>query len=165
MVIIMRGGEVETKVDYTEGNYKFMYLDSYDCVEYSLPGGLNDISGTEYDAATINMGKEWRMPTKLELVELNDASTAVWTTYKGVDGMRIIGPNGNSIFLPSGGFRSEYGGQNKGKSGKYWTSSLYPDWNRGAFIYSWGRNALGTESIGVGSEPRYLGLLIRPVRE
>ena len=158
-------GEVETKVDYTEGNYKFMYLDSYDCVEYSLPGGLNDISGTEYDAATINMGKEWRMPTKLELVELNDASTAVWTTYKGVDGMRIIGPNGNSIFLPSGGFRSEYGGQNKGKSGKYWTSSLYPDWNRGAFIYSWGRNALGTESIGVGSETRYLGLLIRPVRE
>lgn len=158
-------GEVETKVDYTEGNYKFMYLDSYDCVEYSLPGGLNDISGTEYDAATINMGKEWRMPTKLELVELNDASTAVWTTYKGVDGMRIIGPNGNSIFLPSGGFRSEYGGQNKGKSGKYWTSSLYPDWNRGAFIYSWGRNALGTESIGVGSEARYLGLLIRPVRE
>lgn len=158
-------GEVETKVDYTEGNYKFMYLDSYDCVEYSLPGGLNDISGTEYDAATINMGKEWRMPTKLELVELNDASTAVWTTYKGVDGMRIIGPNGNSIFLPSGGFRSEYGGQNKGKSGKYWTSSLYPDWNRGAFIYSWGRNALGVESVGVNSDMRYIGMPIRAVRE
>lgn len=79
--------------------------------------------------------------------------------------LALIGPNGNSIFLPSGGFHSEYGGQNKGKSGKYWTSSLYPDWNRGAFIYSWGRNALGTESIGVGSETRYLGLLIRPVRE
>ena len=158
-------GEVETKVDYTEGNYKFMYLDSYNCVEYSLPGGLNDISGTEYDAATINMGKEWRMPTKLELVELNDASTAVWTTYKGVDGMRIIGPNGNSIFLPSGGFRSEYGGQNKGKSGKYWTSSLYPDWNRGAFIYSWGRNALGVESVGVNSDMRYIGMPIRAVRE
>lgn len=158
-------GEVETKADYTEGNYKFMYLDSYDCVEYSLPGGLNDISGTEYDAATINMGKEWRMPTKLELVELNDASTAVWTTYKGVDGMRIIGPNGNSIFLPSGGFRSEYGGQNKGKSGKYWTSSLYPDWNRGAFIYSWGRNALGVESVGVNSDMRYIGMPIRAVRE
>ena len=158
-------GEVETKVDYTEGNYKFMYLDSYNCVEYSLPGGLNDISGTEYDAATINMGKEWRMPTKLELVELNDASTAVWTTYKGVDGMRIIGPNGNSIFLPSGGFRSEYGGQNKGKSGKYWTSSLYADWNRGAFIYSWGRNALGVESMGVNSDMRYIGMPIRAVRE
>lgn len=158
-------GEVETKVDYTEGNYKFMYLDSYDCVEYSLPGGLNDISGTEYDAATINMGKEWRMPTKLELVELTDESTAVWTTYNGVDGMRIIGPNGNSIFLPSGGIRSEYGGQNKGKSGKYWTSSLFSDWNRGAFIYSWGRNALGVESVGVNSEIRYIGMPIRAVRD
>ena len=158
-------GEVETKADYTEGNYKFMYLDSYDCVEYSLPGGLNDISGTEYDAATINMGKEWRMPTKLELVELTDESTAVWTTYNGVDGMRIIGPNGNSIFLPSGGIRSEYGGQNKGKSGKYWTSSLFPDWNRGAFIYSWGRNALGVESVGVNSEIRYIGMPIRAVRD
>ena len=158
-------GEVETKADYTEGNYKFMYLDSYDCVEYSLPGGLNDISGTEYDAATINMGKEWRMPTKLELVELTDESTAVWTTYNGVDGMRIIGPNGNSIFLPSGGIRSEYGGQNKGKSGKYWTSSLFSDWNRGAFIYSWGRNALGVESVGVNSEIRYIGMPIRAVRD
>ena len=158
-------GEVETKVDYTEGNYKFMYLDSYDCVEYSLPGGLNDISGTEYDAATINMGKEWRMPTKLELVELTDESTAVWTTYNGVDGMRIIGPNGNSIFLPSGGIRSEYGGQNKGKSGKYWTSSLFSDWNRGAFIYSWGRTALGVESVGVNSEIRYIGMPIRAVRD
>ncbi len=79
--------------------------------------------------------------------------------------MRIIGPNGNSIFLPSGGFRSEYGGQNKGKSGKYWTSSLYPDWNRGAFIYSWGRNALGVESVGVNSEIRYIGMPIRAVRD
>lgn len=159
-------GEVVTKNDYTESKYKFTYIDSYGCVEYSLPEGLSDISGTKYDAATANWGKEWRMPTKLELMELEDQSTAVWTSYNGIDGMRIIGPNGNSIFLPSGGYRSEYGGKGKGGSGKYWTSTTDNGWsNKGAFIYSWGRDALGNKSVGINAEIKYLGMPIRAVRD
>ena len=159
-------GEVVTKNDYTESKYKFTYIDSYGCVEYSLPEGLSDISGTKYDAATANWGKEWRMPTKLELMELEDQSTAVWTSYNGIDGMRIIGPNGNSIFLPSGGYRSEYGGKGKGGSGKYWTSTTDNGWsNKGAFIYSWGRDALGNKSVGISAEIKYLGMPIRAVKD
>lgn len=159
-------GEVETKIDYTEGNYKFSKADSYGYYEYFSPNGLNDISGTNYDAATVNWGNGWRMPTKLELMELEDKSTAVWTSYNGIDGMRIIGPNGNSIFLPSGGYRSEYGGKGKGGSGRYWTSTTDNGWSiNGAFTYHWGRNALGTESIGIGSEIKYLGMPIRAVKD
>ena len=159
-------GEVVTKNDYTESKYKFTYIDSYGCVEYSLPEGLSDISGTKYDAATANWGKEWRMPTKLELMELEDQSTAVWTSYNGIDGMRIIGPNGNSIFLPSGGYRSEYGGKGKGGSGKYWTSTTDNGWsNKGAFIYSWGRDALGNKNVGINAEIKYLGMPIRAVKD
>ena len=159
-------GEVVTKNDYTESKYKFTYIDSYGCVEYSLPEGLSDISGTKYDAATANWGKEWRMPTKLELMELEDKSIAVWTSYNGIDGMRIIGPNGNSIFLPSCGCRTEYGGQGKGNSGHYWTSTTDIDWwIRGAFTYSWSRNSLGTESIGISANMKYVGLPIRAVKD
>ena len=159
-------GEVETKIDYTEGYYKFSKADSYGYYEYFSPNGLNDISGTNYDAATVNWGNGWRMPTKLELMELEDKSTAVWTSYNGIDGMRIIGPNGNSIFLPSGGYRSEYGGKGKGGSGRYWTSTTDNGWSiKGAFTYHWGRNALGTESIGIGSEIKYLGMPIRAVKD
>ena len=80
--------------------------------------------------------------------------------------MRIIGPNGNSIFLPSGGYRSEYGGKGKGGSGRYWTSTTDNGWSiKGAFTYHWGRNALGTESIGIGSEIKYLGMPIRAVKD
>ena len=80
--------------------------------------------------------------------------------------MRIIGPNGNSIFLPSGGYRSEYGGKGKGGSGKYWTSTTDNGWsNKGAFIYSWGRDALGNKNVGIYAEIKYLGMPIRAVKD
>ena len=71
----------------------------------SLPGEFSDISKTQYDPATVNWGKEWRIPRKLELVELFDKSTFVRTTYNSIEGLRVIGPNGNSIFLPASGYK------------------------------------------------------------
>ena len=160
-------GEVETKEDYKEGNYKFTYRDSYGFLEYTLPDGLNNISGTKYDVATKILGNGWRMPTKLELIELIDNSTFVWTSYNSVDGMRIIGPNGNCIFLPSAGRRNELGGQNKGSAGYYWVSNIYEEISTpsGAYIYTWYMSPWYGECKGTSTELRYVGLTIRPVKE
>lgn len=160
-------GEVETKIDYTEGSYKFSIADSYGYYEYSLPGGENDISGTNYDAATVKWGNGWRMPTKLEMMELVDESTFVWTTYNNIDGMRIIGPNGSSIFLPSAGMRDELGGANKGQAGYYWTSDIYDEKNvrYGAYIYRWYLSTWYGETKGINSMNNYCGLTIRAVRD
>lgn len=156
-------GEVETKIDYTEENYKFSKKDEYGFYEYELPEGLTDISGTKYDAATANWGNGWRMPTKLELIELEDKTTVVWTNYNGVDGIRIIGPNGNSIFLPSAGFRDEYG---RGGYGCYWGAVSETSYSsKCSYTYSWSRNAFGNESFFVGSQDRTYGSPIRAVRE
>ena len=156
--------EVETKIDYTEGNYKFSKADTYGYYEYFLPNGLNDISGTNYDAANVNFGNGWRMPTKLEMIELVDNSTFVQTTYNEVDGIRIVGPNGNSIFLPSSGNKNEYGTYRKGEFGYYWTSDI-SDWgDKGSYILVWSCNAFGNWSFGVSDIPRYYGLPIRAVR-
>lgn len=160
-------GEVETKIDYTEGNYQFSKKDSYGSYEYWLPEGLSDISGTKYDSATANWGNGWKMPTKLELVELYDAATLVRTSYNGVDGLRIIGPNGNSIFLPASGYRSEYGSHYKGEFGYYWTSvnSERPAGYRlSAFIFGWASNAFGNWSTGISDMLVQYGLPIRAVR-
>lgn len=82
-------GETEVKSEYTQANY----VPDYN----SLP---NCISGTQYDAATANLGAPWQIPTREQMAELANYATFTETTYNDVAGYRITGPNGNSIFIP-----------------------------------------------------------------
>jgi hypothetical protein len=59
------------------------------------------------DAATMNWGTGWRTPTREELIALFRC-TCVWVECDNVKGVRFIGKNGNSIFLPLEGDRSFY---------------------------------------------------------
>ncbi|MBQ7852586.1 MAG: serine/threonine protein kinase [Muribaculaceae bacterium] len=92
-------GETSPKSgDYVESTYRY-----HDGSNYINIG--SNISGTQYDAARANWGGSWRMPTKAECEELVNCCTWTWTSYNGVNGMKVTGPNGNSIFLPAAGFR------------------------------------------------------------
>ena len=143
-------GEVEPKVDYTEETYQFHVGKYY----YELPDGLSDISGTKYDAATVNWGNGWRMPTKLELMELCEKTTVVYVNYNNIKGYRYIGPNGNSIFLPDAGYRDENGLQKSG--GYYWSSVVKEDYKNYAYY---------SREYGIRNGQRYYGMSIRAVRE
>ena len=63
-----------------------------------------DISGTEYDAATVNLGSDWKMPTATEMRELYNNCKWEWTQINGVNGYKVTGKNGNSIFFPKGSY-------------------------------------------------------------
>ncbi len=110
----------------------------------------------EDDAAHVHLGGSWRIPTRKELDELRDRCTAEWTSLNGINGHRITGPNGNSIFIPAAGHRYKV----ELYSGKFcglWSSSLYL--SRTAFEFY-------SNSGGVGSgwnSPRIDGQPIRPV--
>lgn len=84
----------------------------------------------EDDAATANVGKDWRMPTKAEWEELMDKNNCYWdcTKVQGVPGYMVISyKTGNSIFLPSAGCRDEdrlSDPASDGTIGYYWSSSL-----------------------------------------
>lgn len=160
-------GEVEPKVDYTKENYKYATTDEYGLYRCELPGGLIDISGTEFDAATVNLRGGWRMPTKLEVMELEDKSSIIRTNYNGIDGIRIIGPNGNSIFLPSAGWRTEYGSSGKNDSGDYWISSALTSsaLETTSYLFHWYANSLGKEFVGITDTYRYFGCSIRAVKD
>ena len=70
------------------------------------------------DAANVNWGGNWRMPTKAEQEELMDTDNCTWewTTQNEVNGYKVTSKkNGNSIFLPGAA-----------NSGYYWSSSAYP---------------------------------------
>ena len=90
-------GETKTKSQYNSGNYSYYDSDKWQYIDI---GSI--ISGTEYDAATINLGTDWKMPTKVQMEELLNNCSWEWTQINGVNGYKVTGSNGNSIFLASG---------------------------------------------------------------
>lgn len=84
-------GSVQTSDIYNQDSYEW-----YDAStsEYKIPA--TNIAGTKYDVATQTLGGKWRIPTEDEFNELINKCTWVATD----DGFRIIGTNGNEIFLP-----------------------------------------------------------------
>ena len=63
--------------------------------------GKNDILDSEDDAAHVNMGGRWRMPTKDELEELINNTTQKETTINGVRGILFTSNiNGHQLFIP-----------------------------------------------------------------
>lgn len=71
----------------------------YDATTYTDPN-VSNISGTEYDAAYITSGGKCRIPTYNEFLELMNYCTWEYTSVNSINGYKVIGVNGNSIFLP-----------------------------------------------------------------
>ncbi|MCQ2347000.1 MAG: DUF1566 domain-containing protein [Paludibacteraceae bacterium] len=115
------------------------------------------------DAAHGNWGDNWRMPTKEEAQELWNKCTRIWETHDNISGYKFIGPNGNSIFLPSNGWIDDNGNSHSlNIDGLYWTSSLYEPNNNGA----WGlitRKTTGNAGVLYGTENRNFARAIRAV--
>ena len=123
-------GETEPKGYYDWDTYKWCNGSISTLTKYCTdsPYGTVDDKTTldlEDDAAYVNMGSEWRMPTYAELDELKTKCTWTWTTQNGVYGRKVTGPNSNSIFLPAAGYRYASDLYFAGSDGLYWSSSLF----------------------------------------
>ena len=115
-------------------------------------------SEKEEDAATANWGSEWRMPTQAEQDELRTECSWTWMTENDVNGYKVVGPNGNSIFLPAAGYCSGSSLYNVGHKGFYWASSLYTGNTSYAYYLSFTYN-----DVSRYSNDRCYGQSIRPV--
>ena len=113
------------------------------------------------DAATVNLGGKWRMPTYAEWTELRTDCTWTWTTLNGVKGYMVTSmKNGNSIFLPAAGYRYDVHLDDVGSDGDYWSSSL----TTGGPYRAYGLHFYSDRVIGLITL-RYCGLSVRPVTE
>ena len=122
-------GEIRPKDTYTNKNYKFYNPDILNGVtKYNLFSKCGPVDykyrlDMEDDAARANWGREWRMPTIEELNELVNRCYWEWTVFEnGVTGYTVTGPNGNSIFLISGGYMNQ--DENDVSCNSYLSSSL-----------------------------------------
>ncbi len=142
-------GETKTKSKYERDN----------SVIYEK--NIGDISGdSRYDAARAHWGGSWRLPTKAECQELVDKCKWTWTTQGEHNGSKVVGPNGNSIFLPAAGYRYGTSLYGVGESGYYWSST--PDESSTQYEYGL---YLGIGNPNVFWYDRYGGRSVRPVSE
>ena len=122
-------GEITTKGCYDWSTYKWCNGSSQTLTKYCVSSSYGTVDNNTQldlsdDAARVNWGGTWRMPTDAELRELKTKCKWNWTTQSGVYGYMLIGPNGNSIFLPAAGCRNGNSFISAGINGYYWSSSL-----------------------------------------
>lgn len=154
-------GETTTKSSYDWENCFDCLDDNGNSWSIYKNGGKTKIEpNSGHDIARENWGGTWRMPTEKELNELENKCTWKWTSKSGYEGYEIIGPNGNSIFLPAAGYRDDEGSGGVGEYGDYWSSTLasgYSDYAFRLYFYS--------SSHGTGNRDRRCGLSVRPVSD
>ena len=129
-----------------------------DSPEYEYENFGENIAGTEHDAATMNLGEGYKMPTIEQIRELVEHCTREWTKVNGVNGMKVTGPNGNSIFLPAAGWSDAGEVYYVGYYGYYWSASPNNEYyGRYLYFYSSGWYC--------NYYYRTLGQCVRPVSE
>lgn len=123
------------------------------------------------DSAHNILGSNWRMPTISEFEELIEQCTLTFTRIgitsiygtSGYYGLKVTGPNGNSIVFPPTGYREGSSGSPflSESGGYYWTSSLHTLYSCSAFVFCF---QTATSYVSDDSYTyRYFGFAIRPV--
>ncbi|MBR2487344.1 MAG: hypothetical protein IKB46_06115 [Paludibacteraceae bacterium] len=161
-------GETTTKSTYDWSTYKYCdgnynSLNKYNTDSSIGPTDNNTILHMDDDAARVNWGGYWRMPTDAEFTELREQCIWTWTTHNGVEGYKVTskksGYTNNAIFLPAAGHCFGSLLDNAGSRGYYWSSSLSTGNPGSAWYVYFGSGNVGRDDI-LG---RNGGRSVRPV--
>ncbi|MCR5139410.1 MAG: hypothetical protein K6B45_04520 [Bacteroidaceae bacterium] len=157
-------GETTTKTTYDWSSYKWCNGSNTSLTKYNTKSSYGTVDNKtvldlEDDAAHVNWGGSWRMPTDDEWTELRNNCTWTWTSQGGHNGDKVTSKsNGNSIFLPAAGYRWDSSLSGAGEYGYYLSSSLnadYPFRPLNAYFYS--------GNVGASDGRRDCGDSVRPV--
>ena len=160
--------EVESKKFFSSGNYKYGNGNPYTKYEprewYPTKDGRKVLEPGD-DAASVNWGNGWRMPTNKEMEELITCCTWEWTTVNGVYGAKVYskaeGLEDQYIFLPASGCIDGNEPLDIGENVQFWTSNP-----NGVSAYHCQMFKVDdTKDIPLNMySNRCLGMTIRPVR-
>ena len=135
--------------------------------KYNATDGLTTLEASD-DAATVNWGGNWKMPTLEQVSELCNPEncTHEWVNNyngSGINGVLLTSVrNGNKLFVPAGGWCVNGSRRGLGQTVIIWINSLMSGEN----VYACDMGVEG-EYINFGiiydAAPRNSGLLVRPV--
>lgn len=153
-------GEITPKEVYSWGTYKWCdgtpssmtkyCIDSY----YGLIDHKFELEPAD-DAAYMNWGPSWRMPTREQQIELRQYCTWQISSINDITGHLVTGPNGNTLFFPRAGMYD-------GSTPNYYAGQFSFYWSRTLTCFS--NSAYSTYSMGETSRYRSNGLSVRAVR-
>ena len=168
-------GETEPKSDYSWSTYKwgiaYNQLTKYcNYSEYGKNGFTDNKTSLDLadDAAHVNWGNEWCMPTGVQLVELfENTNVTLATNYNGtgVSGYKFTNKRDVSkfIFLPFSGYRDGTLLCEEGSSGYYWSNTIIPNDTEQYTDEPYGAEGMNLDG-NTACYIRYYGRTIRPVR-
>ena len=160
-------GETTPKEAYDWSNYKWCNGDNDTMTKYCTfsNSGYNGFTDgkaeldPEDDAATANWGSSAQMPSLTQIQELKKQCSWEWTERNGVKGQLVTGPNGNTIFLPATGYRTDYSLNLDGSYGFCWLRTLGSGSSSLACNLNYKSGAVNWEY----KYPRYFGFTVRAV--
>ena len=172
-------GETSPKIYYDWRTYKWCDGVREKLTKYIFEdGGVSQFVDNkttlepEDDAATVNWGGNWRMPTKTEIKELLNTDNCTWEwkeNYNSTDANGYLVTSkktGNSIFLPAAGTAITSSPDYVGSEGEYWSSSLDTHEYPHSTAYATGAHNLsffGMDYVGWAANVRIYGLSVRAV--
>lgn len=112
----------------------------------------------ENDAAHVNMGGSWHMPSSEQIQELINETTSNWIKLDNVNGRHFTSKNGKSIFIPAAGYAWNGSLLSEGSEADVWSSTLY------ASSVNYGRYlSFCSYYVGLYYGGRYCGFSVRGV--
>lgn len=155
-------GETERKDFYTEDNYKFGKDSTF--YKYNGEDGRN-ILDSEDDIATIALGYPCRIPDINEINELIIKCSWTNDVLRGISGVKITGPNGNSIFLPFNHQRywNPWGYGDSYRLGHIWSNTKIQN-QAFSMTYDDYCGWLSFRNYYFTKSNRFVGICIRPVK-
>jgi len=168
-------GEIKPKNKYDANSYKyikennilpktnFLFLLTKYCQEsnFGYAGFTDELTVLESvdDAATVNWGNGWCIPSKEQWEELIKNTENTWTTRNGVNGRLFSAKNDQTLFLPAAGFRWNDELNRAGSYGGYCSSTLRTD--RPDLVWDF---FFKSDRYRIFDDFRGDGLSVRPVR-
>ena len=149
-------GEGKKKFASDWSDYKW-YKSEEDFSKYPTEGATLNL---EDDAAHVNMGGSWHMPTPKQIQELLDNTKNTWTTQDGVKGRLFTSKkdDSKSIFIPAAGNAYDGSVQYSETEADVWSSILHTDdVLNGQHLY------FSSGDVNLGGSSRYYWLSVRGV--
>lgn len=164
-------GETYPKNDYSLNNLKYYISgtisdDNVHFFKYVIVNKYGKVDRKKElehgdDPAYFNWGEGWRTPSDAQFTELRTKCKWTWIG----NGYKVIGPNGESIFLPVTGFRlgtTTYEDGNDGfGTGQYWSRTLNTKIGYRAYCIQFTPDGIKR----LETTARTCGLSVRPVAE
>jgi hypothetical protein len=155
-------GETTTKTTFDWNTYLWYNMEDTVITKYCVSSKYGNVDNLvildSIDDIAAHMGGAWRMPTDEQWDELRTRCKWYWSYQNGINGYKVVADNGNSIFLPAAGYRTDTTTLDIDKNGHYWSSNLHVDFSTYARGVSFANTYINAFYNG-----RYCGQSVRPV--